>query len=390
MRIWVLNHNLREEGTWHRAWPLACQLQKHGHEVTIFTVHPRRRLTARCQETQGVRVVETPYMGPQRWAASGLDAWDLCWRWNHIKRGTWDLLYMFSSLPNVSLPFLAARQAYPRRYFLADWDDLFSDGGIYAYLDRGVTRPLYRWERHLEFHSRAVAHGVTVTSRYLQEKASSIRQDGRIAYLPTGANVAEIPVVEKLAARRKLGLTGQRVIVTFLGGGFNEDGLLLLRAFAQARRANDNLFLLFVGNRDTRYLNLIEQIGLKDAVLMAGRIPFAEVPWYLGAADLLAMPLHDSVNSRARGPIKLRDYLCAGRPIVGTALGEVAEWLQRFPVGLLAGAESASFAEQLLKLAGDEALRCRMGQAARRVAEQELSWTVIGQTLETQIRAWFK
>lgn len=388
MRIWVLNHNLREEGTWHRAWNLARQLARHGHTVTFFTVHPRRRFRAVSSILDGVQVYETPYLGPRRLASSGLDGWDIAWRLRAVLRQDWDALYAFSSLPNVALPLLMARRFRSRRMLLSDWDDLFTDGGIYEPLNRFGTRWLYRFERWLEMRAREVAHGVTVTSQYLKAKTEALRRDGRVAYLPTGANLADIAPLDKTSARRQVEAPADRILVTYIGGGFNEDALILLRAFAHAVAKNPNLYLLFIGNKEPRYLSLIAALRLDPYVRMVGRIPYARVPLYLAAADMLAMPLHDSPNSRARGPIKLRDYLCAGRPIVGTALGEVEDVLRRYAVGRLAELSPESLGDALVALAAEPAMMEALGREARRVAEQELSWDVIGDQLQTCVAAW--
>jgi glycosyltransferase involved in cell wall biosynthesis len=388
MRIQVLNHNLRGEATWHRAWNVALQLRRHGHEVTLFTVHPTRRLTPVRRVEGGLTVIETPFLFSRRAAASGLDPWDILWRTQAVLSGRWEVLYAFSSLPNVALPLLLARGVWPQRTCLSDWDDLFCDGGIYEYLNRGWTRPLYRVERRLERRTRQVADGVTVTSQYLLDLAQTLRPGRPVAYLPSGSNPADIPVLDARAARLELGLPPDRIILTYLGGGFNEDGLVMLDALALARREMPNLHLLQVSERDARYLARIAAHGLGEAVTMTGRIPFARVPLHLAAADILLMPLCDSPNSRARGPIKLRDYLCAGRPIVGTALGEVEYWLSRYPAGRLAGLGPEPFAQAIVSLARDPEAMLRLGREARRVAEQELSWDVLGRRVHELILEW--
>ncbi len=382
MQILILNHNIRGEATWHRAWNIALQLRKKGHDVTIFTVSPRRRHRSSFHIENDVAIYETPYLFSRRLAASGLDLFDIIWRLFAVAKIKWDVFYAFSSLPNVSLPFLFARRVFPSRKYISDWDDLFCDGGIYEYLNQGLTRPLYLAERFFERRTRRLADEVTVTSQHLLKLAEELRPERPAIYLPGGANPAAIPMLETSAARAELNLPKDAILLAYLGGGFNEDAIVMLDALKLARESLPSVCLLQIGERDVRYLERIADNGLNDAVIMTGRIPFSRVPLHLAAADILLMPLCDSLNSRARGPIKLRDYLCAGRPIIGTALGEVEYWLSRHEVGRLASMGAEAFACEIVNLARDPDAMLRLGRNARRLAEEELSWDAVAGRLQ--------
>lgn len=373
----MLNHNLAGEGTWLRARNLAGQLA-HEHDVKLVAVSPVRRFRPRSYTSDNVRIIETPFWGLKRFAASGLSVVDVLFRLFYILRADWDVLVCFSSLPNVALPFLIARSFFSNRCFVSDWDDLFSDGGIYERFNHGFTALFYRLEHVLEFAVRRRAGLVTVTSRYLEKKAREIGVRAPILYLPTGADTEKIKPLDKKTCRAELNWPSDRCVLYFLGGGFNPDVVLLLRAFAIAVKENRSLLLALTSDFCPEYRTEIQRLGLESDVLQTGRIPYNAVPTHLGAADILAMPLHDCVNSRARGPIKLRDYLCAGRPIVGTALGEVKEVLTRYRVGKLADIPPESFADAILELSRDAEFCEKAGAEARRVAEHEVSWKKMG------------
>lgn len=389
MKILVLNHNIEEEGTWHRAWNFAVQLQLRGHDVTFVTVNPRWSLRSTTRLYNGVRIYLSPYIFSKRIAASGLDPWGILWRIAIVLIWKWDLLYAFSSLPSVSLPQLLARQCFRNRHIISDWDDLFCDGGIYEYLNHGWTRPIYHFERWLEVITKRQADGVTVTSHYLLEKAKTIRQDRRITYIPSGANVKDIPCYDKHQARAKIPVPTGKVVLVYLAGGFGEDGVMLLKAMTKALKLFPSLHLMMVTKHDENLTHLLNELGLKDSVTVTGWTPYSKVPLYLGVADILVSPLVDSANSRARGPIKLRDYLCAGRPIVGTALGEVDYVLRYFNVGQLGGITTEDFGEAIVKIAQNSTNWLELGLEARRVAESELSWDVMGERLEQSLISWF-
>lgn len=54
-----------------------------------------------------------------------------------------------------------------------------------------------------------------------------------------------------------------------------------------------------------------------------GQKPYSELPAYAAAFDVALIPFHINDLTRAVNPIKLREYLSAGAPVVATALPEI-------------------------------------------------------------------
>ena len=71
-------------------------------------------------------------------------------------------------------------------------------------------------------------------------------------------------------------------------------------------------------------------------VRLLGRRPYEEVPGYMAACDALIMPWNRNEWIQACNPVKLKEYLAVGRPIVSTPFPE----LSRFE-GLLEVADTA-------------------------------------------------
>src|SRR6185295_18121180 len=59
-----------------------------------------------------------------------------------------------------------------------------------------------------------------------------------------------------------------------------------------------------------------ERAGVASCVVFAGQRPFEEIPLFLDAADVLVSPRSTGTNT----PLKIYQYLRAGRPIVATRL----------------------------------------------------------------------
>jgi len=61
-------------------------------------------------------------------------------------------------------------------------------------------------------------------------------------------------------------------------------------------------------------------------VRFIGRVPYDEVAEYMAACDVLIMPWNDSEWIKACNPVKLKEYLAVGRPVVSTEFDELAHY----------------------------------------------------------------
>jgi len=96
-------------------------------------------------------------------------------------------------------------------------------------------------------------------------------------------------------------------------------------------------------------------------VHLVGRKPYADLPAYCRAFDVGLVPFRVNALTRAVNPIKLREYLAAGLPVVATPLPEVvALGTAGGDVGVAATAEAfVARVEAALAAGGDRAARSR-------------------------------
>lgn len=57
-----------------------------------------------------------------------------------------------------------------------------------------------------------------------------------------------------------------------------------------------------------------------------GPVPFADLPNLAGRADVLIMPYADLPVTRAMQPLKMKEYIATGRPVIVSSLPAVKEW----------------------------------------------------------------
>jgi glycosyltransferase involved in cell wall biosynthesis len=109
-----------------------------------------------------------------------------------------------------------------------------------------------------------------------------------------------------------------------------------------------------------------------DMVLYAGQVPPADVPGYLRAFDVCAMPFPWTEHfAYYASPMKLFEYMASGSPVVASDLPSTAEVIRAAENGLLyPPGDGAALAAALRTLRDDPATGARLaGQAARDVLD---------------------
>jgi glycosyltransferase involved in cell wall biosynthesis len=119
-------------------------------------------------------------------------------------------------------------------------------------------------------------------------------------------------------------------------------------------------------------------VGGAPPAALAG-LPVESFPWTedseiarIGGFDIGIMPLDDTPWERGKCAYKLLQVMAAGLPVIASPVGANRTVVQHEVNGLLAETPQ-QWAAALDRLAGDPALRFRMGQAARRTVEQSYS-----------------
>jgi glycosyltransferase involved in cell wall biosynthesis len=142
-----------------------------------------------------------------------------------------------------------------------------------------------------------------------------------------------------------------------------------------------------VGDGQTRpsITSKIQKNGLCQAVIMTGAIAHTSVPEMLSIADVAVVPSAPApASSGGTGaPLKLFEYMAAGKAIVATALNQAKEVIQDGHNGLLVEAGDVNgFAEAVLALLNDPVERGRLGHHAQRLAMEQYTWEKYTKRLE--------
>src|SRR5262249_19779134 len=164
------------------------------------------------------------------------------------------------------------------------------------------------------------ADGITVSSRFLQRRFGGLllpHVRDTTAWKPGAADGA--------AARRRLGIGTERVVM-FLGTPRGYKGVDDL-ADAMAHLARRDAVLAVIGADEAGSVGRRLRERYPSTRLLAG-IPFDDVPQYLEAADVVAVPQRETTDTRGQVPAKLFDAMTLGRPIIATRVSMIPEILE--------------------------------------------------------------
>jgi glycosyltransferase involved in cell wall biosynthesis len=235
---------------------------------------------------------------------------------------------------------------------------------------RALTRAFSWMERFVVRRSRVVV----VICPHLEEVVRGIEPGVPAVLIENAPGSGDTPIAGSGARiRAELGLAADAPVILYTGTFEAYQGLDLL--FGAARqvieRRPDARFVLAGGRPDqiAAARAQAERAGLGESVVFAGQRPFEEIPLFLDAADVLVSPRSTGTNT----PLKIYQYLRAGRPIVATRLLTHTQVLND-DVAILTAATPEGFAAGILVALTDPQRARAVGDGARLLADTKYSY----------------
>lgn len=241
---------------------------------------------------------------------------------------------------------------------------------------RGLHMALLAEE--IEYRVLHQADAVVVVSEQLGVSLGEIGIDAdKIHVVPNGADIDRYdPDDDARSTRDALGL-GDAFVIGFAGSLKSWHGVdLLLSAFERMRRDGEDAKLLIVGTgpMEATLREQVRSAGLERSVVFTGAVDHRDMPRHLGAMDVAVAPFR-SMDGFYFSPIKLFEYMAAGRCVVASRLGQIEEVISDGSNGLLCHPDDvASLENAILTCRRDARLRRLFGTAGRRCVEDNYTW----------------
>ncbi len=179
--------------------------------------------------------------------------------------------------------------------------------------------------------------------------------------------------------RKQLGLPSDRPIICYCGNTYAGRGIESL--VETAEEIKDAVFLVVGGLEadNAPYIEAAKKKGLENFVVK-GFVPHAQVPLYLLAADILTLPYTERITIKGgtkaaefTSPMKLFEYMAAGKPIVSTGISTVLEVLKDGENSVIAApGDREGLAKAMRRCLGDAEFS---GRIARRAREEVRKYT---------------
>jgi glycosyltransferase involved in cell wall biosynthesis len=174
------------------------------------------------------------------------------------------------------------------------------------------------------------------------------------------------PQVDGTAVRERLGLAPDHVVFGWVGSFRRFHGLHdIVRAFRLVvdRLPDARLLLVGDGAEQPAVRRHLTELGLLGRTLLPGAVPYEEVPPYVAAMDVTLVTAERSEDFHY-SPLKLREYLAAGRAVVSGRVGQVKEeFTDGVHVEMYEVGDVASLAAAMLRLGTDPDHRARLARA---------------------------
>jgi glycosyltransferase involved in cell wall biosynthesis len=221
---------------------------------------------------------------------------------------------------------------------------------------------------------------ITVSDTLKSQTISRWQVDpSKVAVVYNGANV-DLITQPHLSATiiSNYGINNGSQVVIFVSSFKPWHGLdLLVKAFHLVATQNDSARLLLVGDGILRQdIEVqVKQMGLTDKVIFTGAVEQTDVAALLNLADVAVINPRVSPASQSQCPLKLFEYMAAGKAIVAPAIPTIEHILDHRANGFLIAPDNHQvLSEAIIELLNNRQLRSELGIAAQQKALQKHSW----------------
>jgi len=382
MNILILNHNIIGVGTYLRCYDIGRYLAKQGHNITILTTSRSTKLRLLCFQENGIEIVEFPDLFSHQWR-TGICPWNTFRRILYLRDKKFDIIHAFDTRPVVIFPalFYKFKAKVP---LVIDWADWWGRGGtIQERSGKFYSVSFGKVETFFEEYFRRFADCSTVISTALKNRLAHLGSEkSKILVLPQGTERHQAQPLDKTHCRQVLHLKPDVPIVGHLGTLFENDAKLLFDAMKIVGKERPDARLILIGRHKLR---LNEFAGIEDFTLETGEIAPSRIWHYLGACDLLLLPMKKNVANDGRWPSKFNLYLASGKPVISTPISDIKTIFEKEKIGILAEDNPDDFSRAILRVLKDQPLQNELGEKGKTYGENVLNW----ETLVCQLLALY-
>jgi len=174
------------------------------------------------------------------------------------------------------------------------------------------------------------SNGVITINDKLKDYAIEMGSDPDRTYLVrAGVDLERFnPHTDGSRLRKQYKIEKNDFVLLFMGWLYDFSGLKeVALGLAKIEKGEPNLKLLIVGEGDlyAELKRIQQEYNLQDRIILTGWQPYERIPEFLTASDLCLFPAHDNEVTHNIVPIKMYEYMAAGKPVIATRLPGVVK-----------------------------------------------------------------
>lgn len=253
------------------------------------------------------------------------------------------------------------------------------------------TPVLYFCEKKMLRHSQGIFVQSQLTKDYYANKYG-LNPD-KIAVITNGAHTLTPKIqFENPVKKAELGISKSDVVIGFAGSIHYWHGMDEMQQFMRDTLEKfQSVKFLFVGSGGPLAKSFADSFQKdKNRIIFKGNVQHEMMPYYIKLFTIAIAP-YPFMQLFYFSPVKLFEYMAAGKPIVAARIGQIADVLEHKKTGLLYG--PGNFAEMQIcieSLINDKKYRDSIGQNAQLEFKQKYTWHKKGQELDEFIRKTVK
>jgi glycosyltransferase involved in cell wall biosynthesis len=143
----------------------------------------------------------------------------------------------------------------------------------------------------------------------------------KVSIIGAGVDLKRInPFVSGEEVRESFGISKSDFVMFFMGWLYNFSGLKEV-ASTMLSMESGQLRLLALGNGELLpELEKLKGQGIEGKIILVPWRPYEEIPKFLASADVCLLPSHNNDVMKNIVPIKMYEYLAAGKPVIASRL----------------------------------------------------------------------
>lgn len=223
-----------------------------------------------------------------------------------------------------------------------------------------------------------ISDGIFTTTHFLKRLLCYYGIDEKkITVIPNGVDITMFrPDIDASEIMERYRLSDHCVIL-FTGHLEEWAGINLIYDLAlRLGKEYPKSVILLVGSGDRigEIFSKLSRKNLSHMLVHAGVQPFEKMPQFNAAADIALCLFPNTPVSHAASPLKLFEYMGAGKAIVATDVTGTSEVLEESAGILVSSADTGKICSAVVRLCKNNELRNKLGKNARKLAEDKYSW----------------